>query len=333
MVESILEEGRRGHRFAAAGVPRKGIAHGCESVVATAEIGSDVSRETAVRNMLLKVGGDREAALESCRSKCRVASFALARRRRVAPILLVPTMASTKTQALDYTALEKVAVLPPVDRVGYVTSLARGKRVIDLGALDETAYEVKASTRNWLHKEMALVAAEVVGIDNSPLVPPEGLEVSGSGGIFPGDIFDLAPVLERHGWPDILVAGELVEHLPDTLTFLKNLKRDCSAGDPLVVITTPNACSVHNGILGAFRMESMHKDHLQIYSYKTLCTLFGRAGFREWTIRPYHARFTEMIEGSTGAKRLTARVFEKLVNFLERRFPLLGCGWVCEVRL
>ncbi len=234
---------------------------------------------------------------------------------------------------LDYSALEKLDVLPPVDRVEHVVGRVRGKRVLDLGALDETAYKAKANTGSWLHREIAAAATQVVGIDNSSLVPAEGLRLFGNSGIFLGDIYDLRPVLEAHGAPEVVVAGELIEHLPDTLGFLRNLKRDCSEADPLVVITTPNACSVHNAILGVFRRESMHKDHLQIYSYKTLHTIFERAGFSEWTIRPYHARFTEMIQDSTGAKRLAVRAFEKFVNFLERRFPLLGCGWVCELRL
>ncbi|MGV8931086.1 MAG: methyltransferase domain-containing protein [Luteimonas sp.] len=242
-------------------------------------------------------------------------------------------MPTGQMQALDYSALEKLVVPAPVDRIEYVVGKVRGLRVLDLGALDETAYKVKANTRNWLHKEMAAVAAQVVGIDNSALVPVEGLNLFESSGIYLGDIYELGPVLATHGNPDVIVAGELIEHLPDTLAFLRNLKRDCSANDPLVVLTTPNACSVHNAILGVFRRESMHKDHLQIYSYKTLHTMFERAGFREWTIRPYRARFTEMIQESTGAKRLAAVMFERLVNFMERRFPLLGCGWVCELRL
>ncbi|MGN7726616.1 methyltransferase domain-containing protein [Luteimonas sp. 22616] len=244
-----------------------------------------------------------------------------------------PGMSPRHMQTLDYSALEKLAVLPPVDRVEYVVGKVRGMRVMDLGALDETAYKAKSNTRNWLHKEMAAVAAQVVGIDNSSLVPAEGLNLSENSRIFLGDIYELGAVLEAHGNPDVIVAGELIEHLPDTLAFLRNLKRDCSAGDPLVVITTPNACSMHNAILGVFRRESMHKDHLQIYSYKTLHTIFERAGFREWTIRPYRARFTEMIQESTGIKRFVVVLFEKFVNFMERRFPLLGCGWVCEIRL
>lgn len=242
-------------------------------------------------------------------------------------------MPPSQMQILEYSALEKLSVPAPVDRIEYIIGKVRGLHVLDLGALDETAYRVKAKTRSWLHKEMATVAAQVVGIDNSALVPAEGLHLFRNSRIFLGDIYNLGPVLATHGNPEVVVAGELVEHLPDTLAFLRNLKRDCSAADPLIVITTPNACSLHNAILGVFRRESMHKDHLQIYSYKTLHTMFERAGFREWTIRPYHARFTEMIQESTGAKRLAAVTFERLVNFMERRFPLLGCGWICEVRL
>lgn len=242
-------------------------------------------------------------------------------------------MPSEQMRALEYSALEKVGVPKPIDRIEYIVAKVRGKRVLDLGALDETAYQLKANTRSWLHKEMATAAAKLTGIDNSTLVPAEGLHLFDNSGIYVGDITELASVLARHGAPEVIVAGELIEHLPDTLTFLRNLKRDCRNADPLVIITTPNACSWHNIILGVFGRESMHKDHLQIYSYKTLHTIFERAGFGAWTIRPYHAKFTEMIQGSTGAKRMAAVTFEKLVNFLERRFPLLSCGWVCELRL
>ena len=242
-------------------------------------------------------------------------------------------MIPTETSALEYSALEKILVPKPVDRIDYIVAKVQGKHVLDLGALDETAYQLKANTRNWLHKEMATVAVKLTGIDNSTLVPAEGLHLFPNSRIFLGDITKLTPVLARHGSPEVIVAGELIEHLPDTLTFLRNLKRDCSEADPLVIITTPNACSWHNIFLGIFGRESMHKDHLQVYSYKTLHTMFERAGFTGWTIRPYHAKFTEMIQGSTGAKRITTVAFEKLVNFLERRFPLLSCGFVCELRL
>lgn len=237
------------------------------------------------------------------------------------------------TRPLEYSALEPVSVPAPVDRVDYLVERARSKTVLDLGALDETAYELKADTGSWLHKRLASVASRVTGIDNSRHVPAEGLHLFPNSSIHLGDIYELAPVVERHGRPDLIVAGELIEHLPDTLTFLRNLRRDCGGTGADVIITTPNACSWHNVILGLARRESMHRDHLHVYSYKTLHTMFSRAGFSAWTMRPYHARFTEMIEGSTGPKRWSAMALEKTVNFLERRFPILSCGWICEVRL
>lgn len=234
---------------------------------------------------------------------------------------------------LDYSALEPLRPVKPVDRIAYLTERVAGRKVLDLGALDETAYELKVDTGTWLHKQMAAVASEVTGIDNSVKVPVEGLHLFPNSAIHRGDIYDLAPVLAVHGPPDVVVAGELVEHLPNALLFLQNLKLSCGPASPEVLITTPNACSWHNVVLGLFGRESMHRDHLHIYSYKTLNTIFERAGFAAWRMIPYHAKFTEMIQASSGAKRFAAIALERFVNFLERRFPVLSCGWICEVRL
>lgn len=234
---------------------------------------------------------------------------------------------------LEYTALERLDPGKPVDRIAYVTQRVAGKKVLDLGALDETAYELKVDTGTWLHKQMASVAREVVGIDNSSKVPDEGLQLFARSAIFRADIFSLEPVLALYGNPDIVVAGELIEHLPDAQLFLRRLRDACRPGAPEVILTTPDACSWHNIVLGLAGRESMHRDHLHVYSYKTLNTMFVRAGFTGWRMVPYHARFTEMIQGSTGAKRVAAIALEKAVNFLERRFPVLSCGWICEIKL
>ena len=46
-------------------------------------------------------------------------------------------------QQLSYTALEKVTVQKPVDRLDYICQNAKDKYVLDLGALDEMAYQTK----------------------------------------------------------------------------------------------------------------------------------------------------------------------------------------------
>lgn len=236
-------------------------------------------------------------------------------------------------QALEYTALERVRVPRPVDRLDFIQAHAAGRRVLDLGALDETAFDAKQDNAQWLHGRLCASAASVLGVDNSARIPPGGLDTIGGGRIIQADIFDLAPVVAGFGKPDLVVAGELIEHLPDTLGFLRSLKANASLRGAELLVSTPNACAWHNLVVGLVGRESMHRDHLQIYSYKTLRTLFERAGIELVALQPYHARFPEMIEASQGLRRLAVRGFQGTINVLETVAPVLSGGWIAIARL
>lgn len=236
-------------------------------------------------------------------------------------------------QTLLYSAPEKIVVPRPVDRLDFLSKMVRHKRVFDLGALDETALDAKADSNSWLHARLCASASSVVGIDNSDRLPPEGLATPNGGHIIHADIFNLAPVIERHGRPDIIVAGEIIEHLPDTGAFLKSLKSNTVLRGVDFVFSTPNACCWHNALVGLADRESMHKDHLQVYSYKTLRTLFSRAEIDLHELVPYHVRFTEMVSGTRGLARLGIRGFQGFVNTLESMAPMLSAGWIGVARL
>ena len=169
-------------------------------------------------------------------------------------------------QRLSYAALEGIKVPRPRDRLAQIQAHARGKRVFDLGALDETAYAAKQDNDRWLHSRLCAVAREVVGIDNSSLVPPQGLTTRPNGRIVNADIYALSDSVARYGRPELIVVAALIEHLPDTLTFLRNLKACPELQGVELVFSTPNACSWHNIAIGLFGRESTHPDHLQIYS-------------------------------------------------------------------
>jgi len=236
-------------------------------------------------------------------------------------------------QDLRYDALERIRVPRPVDRLDFIQALARGKKVFDLGALDETAFELKRDTDRWLHARLCASASSVTGIDNSSLVPAEGLATLHGGRIVNADIFDLSGVVERFGKPDLVVAGELLEHLPSTESFLSSLRQSDFLKGAEFVFSTPNACSWHNVLVGLAARESMHQDHLQIYSYKTLRTLFERSGIELQALVPYHVRFDEMISKAGGIRRLGVSGFQKIVNAMEFMTPLLSAGWVGIARL
>jgi len=235
---------------------------------------------------------------------------------------------------LRYTALERLAVRRPVDRIEYIARACAGRRVLDLGAMDETAWQAKRGRGTWLHEEIGRYALRVDGIDNCASIPAEGLRTGSNAIIRRGDITDperLVAALEDS--PDVIVAGELIEHLENPLQFLKGFVGIKRLSGKTFILSTPNATALHNVLVGLARRESTHHDHLCILSYKTLATLCTRAGFSEWEIIPYRARFTEMQVRHSGLSRLGVRAAERGVNMLEWMFPLLSFGYILRIRL
>ena len=234
-------------------------------------------------------------------------------------------------QNLAYTPFEPVPVRRPVDRIPYLVQSVAGKTVLDLGAYDETALS-KTGTSYWLHGELSRSAALVIGVDNSPALPEEGLETAPNSRILKFQLENLPELTRRFDF-DVVVAGELIEHLSDPLAFLRNLRDDPRLSGRTLLITTPNATALHNCGLALLRRESQHADHLQIYSFKTLNTLFSRAGFPEYEIFPYHVLYSELCLRTGGLRRGLLRALEAGVHAFEALFPMVSGGWIVRARI
>lgn len=233
-----------------------------------------------------------------------------------------------------YQPLESIPVARPVDRIDHVRKRCSGATVLDLGAMDETAFGAKRGEGTWLHEEIAKVARQVIGLDTSREVPPEGLVTGPNSVIHRGDGQDLGRWLDDRGLsPDVVVAGELIEHVDNPLSFLTQMRQIDRLRGATLILTTPNASALHNALVGVFSRESTHHDHLCILSFKTLSTLMRRAGFSHWQIRPYYSRFTEMRARQSGAGRLGVDVVQACVNLAEWCCPLLSFGLIVEARL
>lgn len=241
---------------------------------------------------------------------------------------------SPATPRLRYTPLERLAVRRPVDRIAFIAHVCAGCHVLDLGAMDETAWDAKRGRGTWLHEEIGAVARRVDGVDNSTTVPAEGLRTGPSASIRRGDVtYPDALVAALENAPDVIVAGELIEHLENPLQFLKRIAATPRLSGKTFILSTPNATALHNLLIGLVRRESTHHDHLCILSYKILSTLCARAGFCDWEIIPYFSRFTEMQERHSGLSRLFVRAAQLAVNAIEWMFPLLSFGYIVRVRL
>jgi hypothetical protein len=233
-------------------------------------------------------------------------------------------------QGLTYDTLERVSVGRPVDRLGFIAELCRGKRVLDVGCLDETAIE-KHNTENWLHGRISAVADRVIGIDSSAHIPSDGLKTGPRSIIVRGNGIDpMAPQL-RDAEIDQIVAGEFIEHIDEPILFFRNLKRRFPGRE--LIVSTPNGISLANMLLGLIRREAQHPDHIHVFSYKVLNTLCLRAGFEDWEIVPYHFYATEMKLRSRGFMRFAAGVAERVIRIVEHLCPLLCFGYVVRARL
>lgn len=231
---------------------------------------------------------------------------------------------------LKYTPTEKLTVTRPVNRIGYLKNACINKKVLDLGCYDETAL-VKENSENYLFNEISKVSALHIGVDNSKLLPAEGIIINDFVKILFGDIYKLDELGLNNADIDIIIAGELIEHLPNTVEFFLSIKKNFNG--KRLIFSTPNATSFSNMVLSLFKRESAHEDHLQVYSYKTLNTLCKWAKFDSWEIIPYHVKYTEMILRQTGAKKQLIKSFEGIVNSFETIFPMSAGGYIVDVTI
>lgn len=156
-------------------------------------------------------------------------------------------------------------------KVEFVLPHVRGKRVLDVGVVQHSPEAYKAD--NWLHKHVREVASKCVGID----IVEQGIENLRAMG------FD-ARYADAHNFNlgerfDVIVAGDIIEHLHDLNGFFASVRRHLEPGGKLV-ITTANpwffvrcAQAVLNGSVYE------NPEHTCWYSRGTLTELLRRFGF------------------------------------------------------
>lgn len=169
---------------------------------------------------------------------------------------------------------------PLVDRYQYLLGACRGKRVIDLGFVDEGRMTTKRTQRAWLHELLSRSARELVGIDSDTdgvrLARELGFESYAADCQSGSDLMDLELVPA-----DVVVAGELIEHLDRPGDFLEAVKTLVGPAGVLV-LTTPNAARLTNLLGSLADRELTNPDHVAWYSWHALKTLLERHG---WLLR------------------------------------------------
>ena len=185
--------------------------------------------------------------------------------------------------------------LPLVQRVDLILQAAAGKSVLHLGCTNYPYTEDAIEKGMLLHDRLADAAAELYGFDYDQ----EGLDILASRGthnLFRADLENLEDVkLDRTF--DLIVAGEIIEHLINPGRFLKGIRRFMGPHTDLL-ITTVNAYSAARFLTYSLRgrgghNEPVHPDHVAYFSYRTLSKMLEKAGlevreFYYYDIGPEH---------------------------------------------
>jgi SAM-dependent methyltransferase len=220
--------------------------------------------------------------------------------------------------------------LPPatlVDRVAYLESAVRGRRTVHVGFVDSGCWQYHSQFDRWLHAHLDRNASELVGLDLDELGVAEARRRGYEAHCV--DCSDDAAVAALGLTPaDIVVAGEIIEHLDNSGSFLDGLHSLVRPGGELVV-TTPNSSGLMNALsAAAVGYEVNHPDHVTLYSCFTLCNLLERHGWAVEEVATYVPEVKDAAQGSTRLKVLAAGA--RAVLGLERLLARVGRPYAAD---
>lgn len=166
-----------------------------------------------------------------------------------------------------------------INKNNFILSKCKNKNVLDLGCVDHDLYKNKIVNDSWLHDKIKQISNSIIGVD----ILKENVEFLKTKGykIVHGNVENLNEVPEINGKSfDIIIAGDLIEHLFNAGLFLESIKSFCNSSTE-IIITTPNCFSIKYISPYLFKnKEKVRKDHTCWYSKNTLIQLLKMKGFK-----------------------------------------------------
>lgn len=175
--------------------------------------------------------------------------------------------------------------------------------VLDIGCVHHNSDT--ANTNFWLHKYLYKQAKNVLGMD---ILEEECEKLRSIGfNVVSGD----AESFSLNQKFDVIIAGELIEHLSNPGNFLDRCFEHLNENG-ILIITTPNAWCILNFISALLKKSvSVHEQHTAWYDKKTLFQILLRHNFKEVNF--------EYIKPRTGAR---GHLFSNLIYNL--KIKILG---------
>lgn len=195
-----------------------------------------------------------------------------------------------------------------------IVELCTGKSVLHLGFIQHShLYQKKIDENDWLHSQIAKVASKTVGIDFLPGDVQE-IKMKYAYDVYVGDVTRLNEI-KLHGFFDVIVCGELIEHLENPGLMLEGIK-EFMTQESIVILTTPNPWSREFTSYNRKRVPEekwLNPEHTMWFSMQTLKQILERCGFELIVSDYYYGQsrkqfFNKTSEGIIGFIRLVKRM-------------------------
>lgn len=182
----------------------------------------------------------------------------------------------------------------PVFRIDEILRWCKGKSVLHLGYVQHShLYDGLIKEGNWVHANIAEVASELVGLDYLEKDVKIIREKYGYEGYF-ADATHLEDLkLDRTF--DVIVCGELIEHITNPGAMLEGVKKFMHK-DSVLLITTPNPWATD--FIKKIKKKQdeinwVNPEHVSWYSYFTLKNTMERHAYQEVKYGYYYFFETE----------------------------------------
>jgi SAM-dependent methyltransferase len=218
-----------------------------------------------------------------------------------------------------------------VDRVPWLVDQCRGRGVVHVGFADAGFRDEQQRAGRWLHGRLAEVTSSLVGIDSDA----RSVEHAVAAGLEAhlADCTDATAVAGLGIAPaEVVLAGEVIEHVDAPGPFLDGLRHLCR-DDGRLIVTTPNAYGLVNVAANLIRrVEVNHPDHVLMFTWRTLTELMRRHGWNPVDVFTYVPAVRERGDRSR-AEAVAARALlgtERVLGRLGRPFAADGLIVVAE---
>jgi 2-polyprenyl-3-methyl-5-hydroxy-6-metoxy-1,4-benzoquinol methylase len=180
-----------------------------------------------------------------------------------------------------------------------------GRDVLDIGGVDHSAFAQKSENGEWLHSIIRNSARSCLGID---ILEDRVRELHEHGYQF---LVANSEALPFQNAFDVIVAGELVEHVYNMGLTLDSAWRALRPAGRLI-ITTPNNYALSKVLYALLPgREVCHPEHTCYYSLQTLSYIVSKHGFR-------------IIEQHGLGRRAKYSLLTKVYDATSRWRPILG---------